>query len=204
MVNSSGGVAKHRPSPFLVNSRDRLESIDGNCLARDKVRLGTRQERNHLADVFGRTKAPKANPFRISQSLWQRAPWLNQGLSLWRRPLLQQRNRHPLLSLHPPYQSTTKRMSHLSILSCRRDRACSHSKKSRKNSFRKQINSLNIIAVKNKDNNLLNEISSHQRTFNPSILCSYIIENSIMSPDFYSLPGCEFENCCPPHNVLFF
>ena len=60
-----------RPSPFLVNSRDRLESIDGNCLARDKVRLGTRQERNHLADVFGRAKAPKANPFRnlISQSL---------------------------------------------------------------------------------------------------------------------------------------
>ncbi len=25
---------------FLVNSRDQLESIDGNCLARDKVRLG--------------------------------------------------------------------------------------------------------------------------------------------------------------------
>ena len=41
----------------------------------------------------------------------------------------------------------------------------SHSNKSRENSFRKQINSLNIIADENKDKNLLNETSSNQRTF---------------------------------------
>ena len=43
-----------QPNRFLVKSRDVLKAVNGNCLARYKVRLAARQESNYLANVFGR------------------------------------------------------------------------------------------------------------------------------------------------------
>ena len=43
-----------QPNRFLAESRDVLKAIDGNGLARNKVRLAARQESNHLANIFGR------------------------------------------------------------------------------------------------------------------------------------------------------